>query len=138
MGMTIGGWVAPGFERVKACFAANFARAPDSRDVGASFAAYRGEALVVDLWGGVRDEAQTQPGTGGTLANVWSATKGVTAIMFAILVDRGRLNYSARVADYWPEFAENGKGDITVSQLLAHRAGLPGFAEPTTVEDCCD
>src|SRR5262249_14252757 len=41
-----------------------------------------------------------------------------------ILADQGRLDYDARVRDYWPDFAQAGKEDITVSQVLSHQAGL--------------
>ncbi len=135
---TIEGHVAPGFEAVREAFAANFARNDAHREVGAAVAVYRGEERVVDLWGGWRDAAQTLPWTADTLANVWSTTKGVTAICVAVLVDRGLLDYAAPVARYWPEFAQNGKAAITVSQLLSHQAGLPGFAEPTPLEDFYD
>jgi CubicO group peptidase (beta-lactamase class C family) len=40
------------------------------------------------------------------------------------LVDRGLIDYDAPVADYWPEFGANGKSDITVRQVMRHRAGL--------------
>jgi CubicO group peptidase (beta-lactamase class C family) len=138
MGIAISGAAAPGFERVRDRFAANFERDDAYREVGASLAVYRGETLVVDLWGGWRDAEQTTPWTPDTLVNVWSTTKGVTAIAVARLVDQGRLDYAAPVARYWPEFAQNGKAQITVSQLLSHQAGLPGFAEPTTLADFYD
>ena len=59
-----------------------------------------------------------------TLQLVFSTTKGITAIAVAMCVDRGLLDYDAPVATYWPEFAAEGKGDITVAQLLSHQAGL--------------
>jgi CubicO group peptidase (beta-lactamase class C family) len=135
---SIQGSVAPGFERVAECFAANFARDDAYRELGASFAVYRGEDLVVDLWAGWRDPARTTAWTRDTLVNVWSATKGVTALAVAVLVDRGLIDYGAPVARYWPEYAQNGKGGTTVSHLLSHQAGLPGFAETTSVTDFYD
>src|SRR6186997_3629976 len=48
----------------------------------------------------------------------------------AIAHSRGWLDYEARVASYWPEFAQHGKESITVRQLLAHQAGLFAFGEP--------
>lgn len=47
--------------------------------------------------------------------------------MIATLVERGKLDYDAPVADYWPEFAANGKGAFTVAEALSHQAGVPGF-----------
>jgi CubicO group peptidase (beta-lactamase class C family) len=51
-------------------------------------------------------------------------------MVMALAHSRGWLDYEARVATYWPEFAQNGKERITVRQLLAHQAGLFGFDEP--------
>jgi CubicO group peptidase (beta-lactamase class C family) len=48
----------------------------------------------------------------------------------AIAHSRGWLDYEERVSNYWPEFAQQGKGDITVRQLLAHQAGLFALDEP--------
>lgn len=131
----IHGEVAPGFEPVRERFAANFTRDDVHREIGASLAVYRRGQKVVDLWGGHRDEAATVPWTHDTLVNVWSTTKGVTAIALARLVDQGLIDYAAPVSNYWPEFAQGGKAAITVSQLLSHQAGLPGFVEPTSLED---
>jgi CubicO group peptidase (beta-lactamase class C family) len=138
MGSEIRGTVAAGFERVADCFEANFSREDGYRELGASFVAFRGEDLIADLHGGHRDAARTTPWTADTLVNIWSATKGVTALAVGVLVDRGLLDYAAPVARYWPEFAQNGKDEVTVSQLLSHQAGLPGFVEPTTVADFYD
>jgi CubicO group peptidase (beta-lactamase class C family) len=134
----IHGTVAAGFEPVRERFAANFSRPDAHREVGAALAVYRHGELIVDLWGGFRDGARTTPWTADTLVNVWSTTKGVTAIALARLVDQGLIDYAAPVASYWPEFAANGKDAITVSQLLSHQAGLPGFEAPTPLEDFYD
>jgi CubicO group peptidase (beta-lactamase class C family) len=134
----IHGTAAPGFEAVRAAFAENFAREGDYQEVGAALIAFHRGRLVVDLWGGFADRARTRPWRRDTLANVWSATKGVVAAAVAILVDRGVFRYEDKVAAHWPEFAEAGKGDTTLAQILSHQAGLPGFADPTTLDDFCD
>ena len=95
-------------------------------DGGASIAVYHRGRLVVDLWGGVRS-ADEEPWQRDTLAMCWSTTKGVTATCAHVLADRGELDYDERVATYWPEFAQNGKADITVRQVLSHSAGLHRF-----------
>lgn len=134
----IHGQVAPGFEPVRDRFAANFERDDAYQEVGASLAVYQGEDLVVDLWAGTRDAAGQIPWTPDTLVNVWSTTKGVTAIALAVLVDQGLIDYAAPVSRYWPAFAQRGKGEITVSQLLSHQAGLPGFEAETPLSDFYD
>ena len=138
MSSPIDGDVAPGFEPVRERFAANFERDDAYRETGASLAVYRGGVLVADLWGGWRDEARTAPWTPDTLVNIWSSTKGIAAAAVARLVDQGKLDYAAPVARYWPEFAQNGKAAVTVSQLMSHQAGLPGFVEPTPLSDFYD
>ncbi len=95
-------------------------------DGGASVAVYHRGRLVVDMWGGVRT-VHGDPWRRDTLAMCWSTTKGVTATCAHVLADRGELDYDERVATYWPEFAQNGKGDITVRQVLSHSAGLHRF-----------
>ncbi|MCE3289083.1 MAG: putative periplasmic esterase [Caulobacter sp.] len=136
--LPIAGTVAPGFEAVRDAFVANFHRDGPSREVGAALCVYHRGQQVVDLWGGHRDAARRTPWTADTLVNVWSTTKGVTAIALARLVDEGRIDYAAPVAHYWPEFAQNGKGEITVAQLLSHQAGLPGFELPMPLADFYD
>ena len=121
------GYVAPGFERVRDTFAENFARRHELG--GACCAYYRGQE-VVDLWGGIRNKQTREPWQHDTMVVVHSATKGLAAMTLAIAHSRGWLDYEERVATYWPEFAQNGKQDITVRQLLAHQAGLFAFDEP--------
>lgn len=121
------GAVAPGFERVIDAFKANF---ETDDDLGAGFAAIRDGEIIVDIWGGHADRARTKPWAQDTLVPVYSATKGVSAIIIARLCDDGLLSYDDKVADLWPEFAAHGKGEISVAQALAHQAGVPGFLEP--------
>jgi CubicO group peptidase (beta-lactamase class C family) len=118
---TIDGSTAPGFEAVREAFQANF---DDGSEVGAAFAAYHRGKKVVDLWGGVADTRAGRPWTEDTLVLVYSTTKGVTAMCANKLAQEGLLDVEAPVATYWPEFAQAGKEDVTVADLLSHRAGL--------------
>jgi CubicO group peptidase (beta-lactamase class C family) len=114
------GTVADGFEAVRDAFAENFAR---RGELGAACAAYRDGVKIVDLWGGRRDRTGA-PWTEDTLVMVYSTSKGMAATAIALAHSRGWLDYDDRVADHWPEFAQKGKGRITVRQLLSHQAGL--------------
>ncbi len=118
----IHGEVAAGFEPVREAFAANFDK---HGDVGAAFSLYRRGQKVVDLWGGVADETTGRAWDEDTLQLVFSTTKGATAICAHLLAQRGDLDLDAPVAEYWPEFAAEGKADIPVRWLLSHRSGLP-------------
>jgi CubicO group peptidase (beta-lactamase class C family) len=122
----VGGSVSPGFESVRDAFADNFARRHES---GGACAVYVRGQKVVDLWGGVRNTVTGEPWERDTMVVVHSATKGLAAMTLAIAHSRGWLDYDAKVAQYWPEFAQNGKQDVTVRQLLAHQAGLFAFDE---------
>ena len=108
-------------------FADNFAR---RRELGGACCAYRRGEKVVDLWGGVRNKQTGDPWERDTMVIVHSATKGLAAMTLALAHSRGWLEYDERVASYWPEFAQHGKGRITVRQLLAHQAGLFAIEEP--------
>lgn len=138
----IEGQVAPGFEPVREAFAANFRRSGDFGEVGAAAAVYHHGRCVVDLWGGHADRARTRPWTRDTLVNVWSATKAAAAVAVARLVDQGLIAYDDPVAGVWPEFALAGgagaKAATTLGQVMSHQAGLPGFVEPTRLEDLYD
>ncbi|MEJ7926750.1 serine hydrolase domain-containing protein [Sphingobium sp. AN641] len=126
------GTVAPGYEPVRAAFEDNFV---SGKELGAHFAVYRDGAPLVDLWGGSTNEAETVSVAENTLYTLMSTTKGLTSMCIAMLVDRGKLDYEAPVATYWPEFAAEGKGAVTVGELMSHQAGLTGPRGPVTIED---
>ena len=134
----IEGEVAAGFEPVREAFVANFRRPGDFGEVGAALAVYQHGRCVVDLWGGQADRARTRPWTRDSLVNVWSATKAAPAVAVARLVDQGLIAYADPVASVWPEYAQAGKAATTIGQVMSHQAGLPGFAEPTRLEDLYD
>lgn len=131
----MGGRVDPKFARLRGAFASCFA---DGLEHGAAVAVTVDGRLVADLWGGHADAAKTRPWTRDTLVNVWSTTKGVAALAFAMLVDRGKLRYEDAVAEAWPEFAANGKAAITFDTALSHQAGLHGVSSPMTLQGLYD
>jgi CubicO group peptidase (beta-lactamase class C family) len=120
------------FERVRDVFAENFR---SRGEVGAAVAVTLDGRPVVDLWGGHADEARTRPWERNTIVNVYSTTKGLTAMCAHRLVDQGKLDLNAPVAKYWPEFAQAGKGKIPVHYLLSHRAGLAAVRKPLKPDD---
>jgi CubicO group peptidase (beta-lactamase class C family) len=122
----IHGDVGPGFEPVFDAFAENFSK---RHELGGACAVYQYGDQVVDLWGGVRNDATGEPWERDTMVLVHSATMGLSAMTLALAHSRGWLDYDERVCRYWPEFARNGKDRITVRQLLAHQAGLFAFDE---------
>ncbi|CAF1264376.1 unnamed protein product [Adineta steineri] len=126
------GIVAPAWENVRAVFEQNII---DELDLGASLCVYHRGQCVVDLSGGWKDVEKTKPYTPETLQIVYSTSKGVIAAAVALCVDKGWLDYDAPVAKYWPEFAAEGKENITVGEVLSHRAGLPYVDQQLTADD---
>ena len=125
------GDVSPGFEKVRDVFHENFVR---RRELGAACCAYYRGDKVVDLWGGIRNKATGEPWQRDTMVIIYSATKGLAAMALALAHSRGLIDYDERVSTYWPEFAQNGKGAVTVRTLLAHQAGLFALDVPLTRE----
>lgn len=129
------GMVAPGFEPVRAAFESNFENGDEN---GAAFCMTVEGTTVADLWAGYADEAGQRPWTRDTIVNVYSTTKTMTALTALMLADRGEIDFAAPVAKYWPEFAANGKADVTVAHLMSHAAGLSGWKVPLVREDLYD
>jgi len=128
-GSEISGFAKPGFEAVREAFAENFER---HNEIGSACCVYRDGEEVVDLWGGVRDKATGEPWEENTMVLVSSATKGLAGLVIALAQSRGLFDYDEPVSKYWSEFAQHGKGKVTIRQLLAHQAGLlPWMSEWT-------
>jgi CubicO group peptidase (beta-lactamase class C family) len=123
------------FAAIRDIFEKSFA---GGEELGAAIAFCLDGEMVVDLWGGHRDEARTRPWTRDTIVNTYSTTKGMTALCAHQLVERGRLDLDAPVARYWPEFAARDKGAVPVRWLLSHQAGLPAVRKPLAAEALYD
>lgn len=74
------------------------------------------------------------PMTTDTPICFFSASKAVTALLMHMLVEQGLVNLMDPVSYYCPEFAANGKGTITVHQILSHRGGIPAIPRETPIE----
>jgi CubicO group peptidase (beta-lactamase class C family) len=123
-----GGWVAAGFEAVRDAFVAG----QTEDQGGAQLCVYRHGERVVDLWAG-RDKVNDRVYGEDTITVIMSCTKGATAACVHILAERGLIDYEAPVADYWPEFAQGGKGEARIWQLMSHSVGLPGVDPETGI-----
>jgi CubicO group peptidase (beta-lactamase class C family) len=126
--VAIHGTCDPRFEAVRRAFERNFI---EHADVGATVAVVVDGETVVDLWAGSADRERTRPWGRDTIVNVYSATKGMTALCAHMLADRGLLDFDEPVATYWPEFAQAGKEQLPVRYLLTHQAGLPFVRGPS-------
>ena len=88
--------------------------------------AYLGDEQIVDAWIGEAD--------GETLFPIFSVSKAVTALSLHVQAQRGRVEYDEPIATYWPEYDTHGKGQITIRQVLEHRAGVPQLPAEVTPE----
>ena len=135
MNIDISGSCVGRLAAVKDAFAANFAT---NDDVGASVAVVRDGELVVDLWGGYQDAQRTTPWQRDTIINVFSTTKTMSCLSLLVLASRGLIDVDAPVEQYWPEFGENGKGNVLIRHLLSHTAGLPAWDQRIDGTDLYD
>ncbi|EAP89421.1 esterase A [Oceanicaulis sp. HTCC2633] len=135
MSTDIHGHLASGFEPVAEAFKENFS---ERGELGAGFTLIRDGEILVDIHAGHSDRKGEQPWTAETIVPVFSTGKAITALVVAWLVDQERLDYDAPVAEVWPEFAQAGKGEVTLAQALSHQAGLPGYPEEMEPSDWFD
>jgi CubicO group peptidase (beta-lactamase class C family) len=126
-GIPVRGRCDPRFAAVREIFERGF---QSGGEIGAAVCFTLDGEPVVDLWGGHTDRERTREWERDTLVNVYSTTKGMTAICAHQLVERGQLDLDAPVASYWPEFAAAGKRELPVRYLLSHTAGLPAIRKP--------
>jgi CubicO group peptidase (beta-lactamase class C family) len=131
----IHGVCADQFTAVRDALARNL---DSAEELGASLVLDIDGDIVVDMWGGFRDQARTIPWSEHTITNVWSTTKTVTSLAALMLVDRGELDVDAPIARYWPEFGAQGKQDVLVRHLLSHASGVSGLDQPAVTEDLYD
>ena len=117
----VNGVCAPGFEAIRDEFVKNFT---DRDEVGAAVAAWVDGELVVNLWGGHSDAKRRRRWRENTVASIFSGTKGLTSTCMHLLADRGEIDLNAPVAQYWPEFGQAGKQEITLACVLGHRSGV--------------
>jgi len=107
-------------------------------EVGLQAAVMKDGVLVADAQSGVTDPAIGEPVSAGSLFFAASTAKGVLSSLVHALVAAGGFDYDLRLAEVWPEFAANGKGDVTVRHVLMHQAGVPGLPYDLTTEQFCD
>ncbi len=119
-------------KQIAPLFEENFAR---FGELGAAVSVWQNGKRIVDLYGGFRDARRENPWTSDTLVLVWSATKGIGSACVLHVLQEHEIDLTQRVAEFWPEFAQAGKGKITLSQLLSHQAGLCALDQRVDVLD---
>jgi CubicO group peptidase (beta-lactamase class C family) len=108
-------------ERLDPLFEENFAR---FSELGAAISVWQNGQPLLNLHGGFRDAKRERPWTADTIVLFWSATKGLGSACLLHLLQERAIDLDRRVAEFWPEFAQSGKNEITLTQLLSHQGGL--------------
>ena len=119
-------------ERFTELFHENFA---SHGELGASVSVWREGVEELSLAHGWCDRERTQPWTAETPVLFWSATKGLASACLLQALQESKRDPSMRVSECWPEFAQSGKEEITIAQVMSHQAGLPALSTPVLVTD---
>ncbi|MEL6528440.1 MAG: serine hydrolase domain-containing protein [Pseudomonadota bacterium] len=127
-----GGYVARGFESVAHAFQASIV---SGETLGAACTIMHHGETLVDLHGGWKDLGRQRVWEADDIALAYSLTKGLTGMAAAVAVSRGLFSYDDLVADIWPEFAANGKANVTVGEALSGQAGLAAIDHKLTLEN---
>jgi uncharacterized protein YbbC (DUF1343 family)/CubicO group peptidase (beta-lactamase class C family) len=86
---------------------------------------HRGSIVFQKSYGNRRSVPEPEPMQVDTVFDLASLTKPIaTATSIMHLVDAGKINIDDKVADHLPEFAKEGKQDVTIKQLLLHIGGM--------------
>ena len=107
----------------------------EGREVGAALCVYRDGEELLSVHGGFRDAARMLPWDEETLVLVWSATKGPASACLLHAMEMAGADLETPVVEFWPEFGANGKAEITIGQVMSHRAGLYALDEVVDILD---
>ena len=119
-------------ERIAPLFQENFQR---FGELGAALSIWQNGEPLLDLHGGFRDTRREQVWTEDTIVLAWSATKGIGSACLLHALQEDKIKIDRRVSEFWPEFGQGGKIDITIAQLVSHSAGLCALDENVEVTD---
>ena len=119
-------------ERIAPLFQENF---QSLGELGAALSIWQNGEPLLDLRGGFRDTKRKQPWTEDTIVLVWSATKGIGSTCLLHALQENKIEIDRRVSEFWPEFAQSGKVDVSIAQLVSHSAGLCALDENVEVTD---
>ena len=104
-------------------------------ELGAAVSVWQNGNELLELHGGFRDTRREQPWTKDTLVLIWSATKGLGSACLLYVLQEHKIDIERRAGDFWPQFAQAGKENITLAQLLSHQAGLAALDQKVDVLD---
>ena len=118
--------------RITPLFEENFAA---RGELGAAVSVWQHGQPLLDLRGGFREARREIPWDEETLVLFWSATKGLASACTLHVLQEHAIAIDRTVAEFWPEFTQAGKSEITFAQLLSHQAGLCALDQRVDVLD---
>lgn len=95
---------------------------PETTLGGAAISVYFKGQQVAELYTG--DARPDEAWDARHMALSYSTGKAVLATLAHVLVTQGLVNYDIPIAQYWSEFAQNNKNEITLRHVLSHQSGL--------------
>lgn len=102
---------------------------------GAALSLWQHGREILHCCAGMADPTTQRPWTPDTLVPVWSASKGPAVLCVLMALKQAGIGLETAVAEVWPEFAQQGKGRITLAHLLSHRAGLSALDREVSIHD---
>ncbi len=131
----VNGYVTPEFHSVKEAFEQLLM---SEEEKGASLAVVQKGEVVVDLWGGIANEDEQQGWQQDTIANAFSCTKGIATICVLRAVEQGLFSLNDLICDHWPEFRQEGKAHLRISDILSHKTGVSAINEMIQADSLYD
>ena len=103
----------------------------ENRYPGAQYAVARhGKLVKIATFGNARVEPDSVSASDDTIWLMFSQTKVIVTAALWQLVESGELRFADKISDHVPEFDANGKGDITLFEVITHQGGFPNAEVP--------
>lgn len=101
---------------------------------GACLIVNEGDKTVMNHSTGYADAEKTKPVSENTIYQLASMSKPVTTVAALMLLEQGKLNLNASIAEYLPEYAGTDKERVKVVNLMNHSCGLGMLMHPGMVQ----
>jgi CubicO group peptidase (beta-lactamase class C family) len=118
--------------RIEPLFHENFEK---FGELGAAISIWQNGEPLLDLHGGFCDTRREHAWTEETIVAIWSATKGLGSACLLHVLQQYKIDIERRIGEFWSEFAQAGKENVTVAQLLSHQAGLAALDRRVDILD---
>src|SRR5215471_21663218 len=105
-------------------------------ELGAAISVWQNGKPILDLHGGFRDARRERVWSEDTIVLIWSATKGLGSACLLHVLQEHKIDIKRRAEEFWPEFGQAGKEEITLAQLVSHQAGLAALDRKVDILDC--